>query len=96
MSIVSIEAQNATSECKIPLPRRHAHLLGMAVGSRLHTSLTLLVELVALVRGIVHRLLAGMDLLDGGEDARPVLEDGEGDVFAGAVGDEICMIVSQG
>jgi len=56
----------------------------------LHTSLAGLEVLEALVSSLLHALLARYDLLDGGEDGTPVFEDGEGHVFAGAVGDEVC------
>ena len=55
-----------------------------------NASLAILVVLETLLRRFVNGTLAGDDLLDGGENAAPVLEDGEGYVFAGAVGDEIC------
>ena len=64
--------------------------LGVAVGlHRSHTSLAGLVVLEAFARCVLHSTLASHDLLDGGEDAAPVLEDGEGHALAGAVGDEI-------
>ena len=63
--------------------RNKSLLLGLAVGG------TRLVSLVALVRHLLHSPLAGDNLLHGGEDAAPVLEDGEGHALAGAVGDEI-------
>lgn len=67
--------------------RRLLHLLGLAV----HTGLTGLVLLVTLLGGILHGPLALDNLLDGGVDLCPVLEDIEGDIVTGAVGDEIWM-----
>jgi len=66
-------------------------LLSSTVG--LHgsnASLAVLVVLEALLRRFVDGALAGDDLLDGGENAAPVLEDGERHVLARAIGDEIC------
>jgi hypothetical protein len=57
--------------------------------NRCNASLAILVVLEALLRGIIDGTLAGDDLLDDSEDVAPVLEDGEGYVFARAVGDEI-------
>lgn len=69
---------------------RNRNLLGVAVGlHRSHTSLAGLVVLEAFACCVLHSTLARHDLLDGGEDAAPVLEDGEGHALAGAVGDEI-------
>lgn len=65
-------------------------LLGLAVrlhGS--HTGLARLIVLESLACCVVNGTLAGNDLLDGGENAAPVLEDGEGHALAGTVGDEI-------
>jgi hypothetical protein len=56
---------------------------------RRNTSLAILVVLEALLRRLVDGNLASDDLLDGGKNAAPVLEDGEGHVLARAVGDEI-------
>lgn len=69
----------------------HCHcLFGVSIGlHRCHTSLARLVVLEALVRGFLDSCLTGDDLLDGGEDAAPVLEDGEGHALTCAVGDEI-------
>ena len=55
-----------------------------------NASLAILVVLEALLRCVVYGALAGDDLLDGGENAAPVLEDGEGHVLTRAVGDKIC------
>lgn len=66
-------------------------LLSSTVG--LHgrnTSLAILVILETLLRRFLDGTFASDNLLDGGEDAAPVFEDGEGYVLAGAVGDEIC------
>ena len=54
-----------------------------------NTSLAILVVLEALLCRFVDGALTGDDLLDGGENAAPVLEDGEGHVLARAVSDEI-------
>jgi hypothetical protein len=62
---------------------------------RLHASFAILVILEALLRRIVNSALAGDDLLDGGENAAPVFEDGERHVFACAVGDEVLWSVSR-
>lgn len=68
------------------------HLLGVAVqgSDGLNARLASLVVRKAVACGILHAALAGDDLLDGGQNAAPVLEDGEGDVLARAVGDEVC------
>lgn len=69
----------------------------MAIG--LHgrnTSLASLVVLEAFAGSVLDGPLAGNDLLDGGEDAAPVLEDGEGNALAGAVGDEIWWALVKG
>lgn len=55
-----------------------------------NASLAILVVLEALLRCVVDGALAGDDLLDDGENAAPVLEDGERHVLARAVGDEVC------
>lgn len=56
---------------------------------RLDTSATLLVLLEALSSGLLDGCLASNDSLDLLEDIRPVLEDGEWDVLASTVADEI-------
>jgi hypothetical protein len=61
---------------------------------RLHASFAILVILEALLRRIVNSALAGDDLLDGGENAAPVFEDGERHVFACAVGDEVWRVLA--
>ena len=68
----------------------HQQLLDLSVRlDRLHTGLACLVVLEALACSFVDGLLACNDLLDGCEDAAPVLEDGEGNVLARAVGDKV-------
>lgn len=68
------------------------HLLGVAVqgSDGLDARLASLVVRKALGGSVLHAALARDDLLDSGQDAAPVLEDGEGDVLARAVGDEVC------
>jgi hypothetical protein len=58
-----------------------------------HTGFAVLVVLEALLRRVVNSALAGNDLLDGGENAAPVFEDGERHVFACAVGDEVLWVL---
>ena len=48
-----------------------------------------------MVGSLLHSLLAGHNLLDGGEDGAPILEDGEGHVLAGAVGDEVVALLGE-
>ena len=98
--IMSVEAQSATPKfCLSQKPAailtstnaalHDSHLLCLAILRRVHASGALLVKLVAFVRGLLNRLLACVDLLDGGEDAGPVLENREWHVLAGAVRDEV-------
>lgn len=63
---------------------------------RHHTRLAGLVVLEALAGSVLDGSLAGNDLLDGGEDAAPVLEDGERNALAGAVGDEVWWTLVEG
>lgn len=74
------------SSCDPPLTRANT------CSHYLHTGFAGLEVLEALVSGFLHALLARDDLLDGGEDGAPVLEDGEGHVFARAVSDEVCLV----
>lgn len=60
-------------------------LFGLAVD----TSLAGLVLLKTLLGGVLHRLLTLDDLLDRSVDLGPVVENVEGNVLAGAVGDEV-------
>lgn len=68
MSIVSVESTRQNATLNADHGPSGMQLLRVPVSGRLDTCLALLVELVALVRGVLHGLLAGVDLLDGGED----------------------------
>lgn len=57
--------------------------------NRLNTRLASPVILKTLAGSVVDSRLASHNLLDRRQNAAPVLEDGEGHVFARAVGDEV-------
>ena len=48
-----------------------------------------------MVGSLLHSLLAGHNLLDGGEDGAPVLEDGERHVLTGAIGNEVVALLGE-